>query len=236
MDLRHLDTLILVGGLGTRLQSVLGTGLPKPLAAIKGRPFLAYQLEFLARQGISRVVLATGFLSQVVERSIEDIRPAGMSIELSVEKEPLGTAGAIRHARPMLTSDPVLVLNGDSICSIPILPMLLFHQASKAFITDLLVRMDDTSRYGSVKIDANDQVIHFQEKTDGSPGLINAGVYLLSQACLDRLPDQIPCSLEHDVLSEWTGRGIFGFITRGSFIDIGTPESYAEAERFFAEW
>jgi len=237
MDLKGLDALILVGGLGTRLRSILPPDIPKPLAPIKGHPFLAYLLKFLAQQGIERTVLATGFLSHVMEWALEDIRPSGMKLELSMEIEPLGTGGAIGHARHLLKSDPVLVLNGDSICPVALGPMLLFHREKKALVTDLLTLVKDTGRFGSVQLDSLGRVTHFNEKlSDGSPGLINAGVYLFSKAALDHMPDLVPCSLECDILPQWAGSDVFGFITKTPFLDIGTPESYGQAENFFSRW
>jgi NDP-sugar pyrophosphorylase family protein len=235
--LDKLDVLILVGGLGTRLRSVLRSDVPKPLAPIAGRPFLFYLLQFLARQGVKRVILAIGFLGQLFEVSLKMGMPAGMEIAFSKESEPLGTAGAIRKARPLLTTDPVLVLNGDSICLAALAPMLTSHRQKNAKTSILLVWINDRRSFGSVQIGPNEQIIKFGEKNAaGGPGLINAGIYLLSQRALGELPDKVPCSLEYEVFPRWIGSGLYGVSTEAPFLDIGTPSSYATAEQFFGDW
>lgn len=237
MCLDKLDTLILVGGLGTRLRSVLRPDVPKPLAPVAGRPFLFYVLQFLAGQGVQRVILAIGFLGQVFEESLKMGMPAGMEIAFSEESEPLGTAGAVRQARPLLTTDPVMVLNGDSICLADLAPMLISHRAKNAKTSILLAWVNDRQRFGAVQIGPDGQIIKFGEKTPASgPGLINAGIYLLSQRALDELPDQVPCSLEYEVFPRWIGAGLYGMPAEAPFLDIGTPPSYTAAEQFFKDW
>jgi D-glycero-alpha-D-manno-heptose 1-phosphate guanylyltransferase len=237
MCLDSLATLILVGGLGTRLRSVLPRDVPKPLAPIGGRPFLSYLLQFLARQGVNHVILSTGFLSRVFDQVIKESSPSGIKITFSKESEPLGTAGAIRQARRFLTTDPVLILNGDSICLATISPMVTAHLEKNAKASAMLVWVNDIRRFGAVQLNEAGQISGFGEKiAAGGPGLINAGVYLLSGRALDDLPEKVPCSLEYDVFPRWIGSGFYGFVSRAPFIDIGTPESYAAAEKFFKNW
>jgi D-glycero-alpha-D-manno-heptose 1-phosphate guanylyltransferase len=236
MCLDSLDTLILVGGLGTRLRSVLPHDVPKPLAPIGGRPFLWYLLQFLVDQGINHVVLATGFLSQALEQARHEVIPPGMEIAFSEESEPLGTAGAIRRARGLLATDPVLILNGDSICLAAISPMLSAHRKKNAKASIMLTWISDARRFGTVQLGADGQISSFGEKiAHEGPGLINAGVYLISQRALDDLPDKVPCSLEYDVFPRLIGPEFYGFVSKAPFIDIGTPQSYAAAEEFFRD-
>ncbi len=110
----NVTAAVLAGGLGTRLRGVLAD-CPKVLAPVKGKPFLAYLLEHLAGQGLRDVVLCVGYGSEQVE-AVFGRSYAGLRLAYSCEPAPLGTAGAVRLALPMLESDPVLVMNGDSFC------------------------------------------------------------------------------------------------------------------------
>lgn len=232
-----IDALILVGGLGTRLRGVIPDDVPKPLAEIGGRPFLWYLLRFLAGQGVSRAVLATGYLADAFTRTLREITPPGMTVALCPEDRPLGTAGAIRHAAPLLASPRVLALNGDTFCPCDLRAAAACHRDTGAAVTDVLARVDDVSRYGQVALDGA-RITRFLEKQDSrGGGVVNAGIYLLEQAALAALPARVPCSFERDVLPGWTAQGrVYGCVTDAPFLDIGTPASYAAAEAFLAEW
>jgi NDP-sugar pyrophosphorylase family protein len=223
---------ILVGGLGTRLQSRVHDR-PKVLAEVLGRPFLAYLLDQLASAGVPRVVLCTGHLASMVQDTFgSDFR--GMEVAYSQENAPLGTGGALGLALGQLRSDPVLVLNGDSYCQGDLAGFLDFYEANKASAAVLLTPVQDTRRFGRVTVEG-DAIIQFEEK-GGTPGAgwINAGVYLLSQQLLNEIPPERVVSLEREVFPSWLGRGLYGWRGGGQFIDIGTPDSYAEAASFFA--
>jgi len=227
-----ITAAILVGGLGTRLRPAVADR-PKVLAAVAGRPFLTYLLDQLARAGIRSTVLCTGYRADVVATELGSSYK-GMALIHSRESSPLGTGGALRHARALLQSDPVLVLNGDSYCDADLGFFIDRHRKAEAVASLLLTEMSQTSRYGRVEVNDRETVVGFIEKAQGSgPGWINAGIYVLAQSFLQSLPLGTPLSLEREVFPAWVGRGLNAFRSPGWFIDIGTPESYVEAGRLF---
>ena len=231
--MNKLNAVILAGGTGTRLRSVVADR-PKVLASVAGKPFLAHLLDQLADQGISKVVLCTGYLGNLVEEYFRD-KHREISLVYSREDRPLGTGGAIVNALPLLSSDTVLVLNGDSYCQTDLCASLDYHREKQARATLVLVRVKDGSRYGRVNFAIDGRIEKFCEKS-GSPtaGWINSGVYWFERSELAKLPQQAPLSLERDVLGAWVGRGVYGFTQTGPFLDIGIPEDYARAEHFHA--
>ncbi len=227
-----ITAVILAGGLGTRLQTVV-PDQPKVLAQVQGRPFITYLLDQLADAGSKRVVLSTGYRADQIEEALGHSY-AKMSLLYSKEDQPLGTAGGLRLALPFLQSDPVLVLNGDSICRADLQEMWRWHVSKKAAATIMLAKVPDVQRYGQVQLDDNDSVIRFEEKGSVSgPGWINAGIYLLPVSMIEKIPAEHFVSLERDIFPKWIGQGFSGFVTNGSFLDIGTPESYRAASEFF---
>jgi D-glycero-alpha-D-manno-heptose 1-phosphate guanylyltransferase len=232
LDLSQATAVILVGGLGTRLRTVIADR-PKVLAEIRGRPFLAYLLDQVAAAGVHDVVLCTGYLGAQIQSCFGGSYK-GMRLAYSQEPSPLGTAGALRLTMPLLRSDPVLVMNGDSYCKVDFQPFVTWHFERRANATLLLTEVPDTRRYGRVEVAADGQIQRFEEKGgQRRPGWINAGVYVLSQQILLTIPEHRAVSLERDIFPAQIGRGLYGYQSAGEFLDIGTPESYAEAERFF---
>jgi NDP-sugar pyrophosphorylase family protein len=154
----------------------------------------------------------------------------------SQEDEPLDTGGALRLALPLLKSDPVLVMNGDSYIHADLISYVdwFFQLDRKASL--LLAKVPDRSRYGVVEVKKDESVTVFEEKgmTKGA-GWINAGVYLLKTSLLRSIPSGKAFSLEREFFPSLVGNGLFGYQCKGRFIDIGTPESYIEAEKFFSE-
>ncbi|HEY5312322.1 MAG TPA: nucleotidyltransferase family protein [Pirellulales bacterium] len=231
--LEEVTVAILAGGKGTRLQSVV-SDRPKPLAEVADRPFLAYQLEQLAAAGIRRVVLCTGYLSEQVTKTFGSSY-AGMRLEYSPEPAALGTAGAVRHALSRLTSDPVMVMNGDSYCDADLAAFWQFHCARQAEASVLLTHVDEADRYGQVLLDSEQRVAAFREKAPSQgAGWINAGIYLVARRLLDSIPAGRAVSLEREVFPNWVGGRFYGHRCHARFIDIGTPESYALAASFLA--
>lgn len=225
--------MILAGGLGTRLRPVVGDR-PKVLAEVRGRPFLAYLLDQLVAARVGEVVLCTGYLGAQLESAFGDSY-RNMRLRYSRESSPLGTAGALRLALPLLQSDPVLVMNGDSFCHADLEGFRRWHQAKGAKATLLLAQVSDTRRYGRVHLDTDGRVRRFREKgTTEGPGWINAGIYLLAQEVLGAIAPGRVVSLEREVFPAWIDRGLYAFTSLGPFLDIGTPEAYAAAEQFFS--
>ena len=231
-DLASVTAAILAGGMGTRLRSVVADR-PKVLAEIRGRPFLAYLLDQLAGAGVRTVVLCTGYLGEQVQAMFGDSY-GSLRLVYSQESSPLGTAGALRLALPLFKAETVLVMNGDSFCEANLRAFWAWHCARSADATLLLTRMLDTKRYGRVHVDEDGLVLRFDEKgQNGGPGWINAGIYLLNRRLLLTIPSSGAVSLEREMFPAWIGRGLYGYRSEGRFLDIGTPEAYILAERFF---
>lgn len=225
--------MVLAGGLGTRLRPVLADR-PKCLAPVLGEPFVGRLLDQLVRAGCRRTILCTGHLGEQVERELGTSHD-GMELVYSREAEPLGTAGALANALPLVATDDdaVLVLNGDSYVDVD-LAAFVADARRRDGTTLLAVDVDDTGRFGALELDANGAVRAFAEKrTGGGAGCVNAGIYWLPVRELAAL-DRRPASLERDVLPALVGRGLGALRTEAPFLDIGTPESFAQCEAFFA--
>lgn len=223
-----LDAVVLAGGQGTRLRPVLPDA-PKALAPIAGRPFLDFLLLALRQQGVGRVVLATGYRADAFDQHLDRWRALGLEVALSREQEPLGTGGALRLALDAVQTDPFLVLNGDSHCPFD-LPSL---EPAPAI---WLVPVDDVRPFGAVAVDAQGLVRSFREKSQtAGGGLVNAGIYLLRRADVAAVPPGRALSLERELMPGLVGRGLRGVVGAGPLVDIGTPESYAAADRLFRQ-
>lgn len=231
--LEDATAAILAGGLGTRLRSQIA-GRPKVLALVHGRPYLAYLLEQVASAGVRSVVLLTGYLADQVRSTFGD-NYAGMRLAYSSEPSPLGTAGALRLALPHLSSPTIFLLNGDSYCAAALPAFWEFHQRQAADFSLVLTPVADCSRYGSVHVESDGRVLRFEEKCRaGGAGWINAGICLLHRDLIQEIPAEVPASLERDLCPRWAAeKRCFGFPCQDRFLDIGTPESYAQAEAFF---
>jgi D-glycero-alpha-D-manno-heptose 1-phosphate guanylyltransferase len=228
MDHSITEALILVGGLGTRLKSVI-SDLPKPMADVSGRPFLAYLLDYCHEQNIKRVVLCAGYKHEAISAYFGSSYK-NLELLYSIEDEPLGTGGALQKGLDLLQSPTVLFLNGDSICEVSIAEMGSFYANHKADIVLAVKRMTNFDRYGTVVYEQN-RVIHFEEKKPLKEGFINVGVMLLNAELVKQLAPAPKFSFERDILENYTQTlNIFAFETQDYFIDIGIPEDYALAQ------
>jgi len=231
----RLEAMILVGGKGTRLRSVV-SDRPKPMADVAGRPFVGWLLSSLRSQGIRRIVLCTGYLGELIEEYLGDGRAWDMDLEYSRDPFPLGTGGAVRHALPRMRGRRFLVLNGDSYCRFDLSLLTSVHERRNARATLWLVKAPDCRRYGSVVLDADGKVQSFVEKASASaPGWVNAGVYLIDRDAIEPVANDCPFSLEADVFPALIGKGLYAVAAAGSHLDIGTPESYAAAQEFLGQ-
>lgn len=230
--LHNLTAAILAGGQGTRLRAAVADR-QKVVASVAGRPFLMRLLDQLADAGLRRVVICTGYKAgQVAEMAGNEYR--GMSLRYSPEPGPLGTAGALRLALSLLDSDPVLAMNGDSFCETDLAVFWQTHHERNANSSIVVREVADTSQSGRVSFDKSGAIGSFVEKgVSAGPGWINAGIYLLGRALLEEIPAERPVSLERETFPAWIGRGLYAFPTAGKFLDIGTPESYAAAQKMF---
>lgn len=230
-----LGAVILVGGLGTRLRTVVGDR-PKPMALVNGKPFLEILIAQLSRAGIRNVVLCVGYRADFIEAHFGNGSNHGMRIQYAREEQLLGTAGAVRNALDMVTSDPFFILNGDSYCTVDFSQLLAHHRARHAAATIVAVQTTDSSRYGTLRLREDGVIEGFLEKTPApGPGWINAGVYLMQQAVLRSLPAGKPWSMERDVFPALVEQdSLHSIKTAGTFIDIGIPSELERAQVLFA--
>ena len=222
-----IEAIVLAGGFGTRLREAV-SDVPKPMAPINGRPFLAYLLENLAKNGIQKVILAVGYkYEKIIEYFGNSFNE--MSLVYSIEAFPLGTGGAVKRALELTTQDHVYVLNGDTFFEFDI-RSLETHWSSVKSSVIVGAQVEDTSRYGNILVDSNSKKIYgFAEKGESGPGLINAGCYLISVEEFKNSNFQDNFSIEFDYFPQAIKMyDIYCIETSKYFIDIGTPTSYKE--------
>lgn len=221
------EAIVLAGGLGTRLRSVV-SDVPKPLAPVSGRPFLAYLLDALAAQGFARVILATGYRGEQVEAALGG-RWQDMQLVYSCEPQPLGTGGAIALAMQHVRGAACFVLNGDTHLQLDYADFDARTRQAGQPLGMALASVADTARYGAVEVDG-ERVVGFAEKGRSGPGYINAGVYRIERALLAGQPAGRTFSFETEVLRPSVERGaVSAYVHTRGFIDIGVPEDYARA-------
>jgi len=226
-----IPAVLLVGGMGTRLRSVL-PDTPKPLASVGQKSFLELLIRQLRCQGIRRVIMCTGYLADQIEHEFGDGRALDVEIQYSKEPRPLGTAGAVKFAQQYLDSvSDFVVMNGDSFLEIDFQRLIRFHRCHGDIASIAVLRVQNAARYGTVQLGSSGQVTGFLEKTGAdAPGLINGGVYIFNRAIFSHIPDR-PGSLEKDIFPRLVERGVNALEHDGMFIDIGTPEDYTRAQQ-----
>jgi len=216
--------VILAGGLGKRLRPVV-SDLPKPMAIVDGRPFLEYLIMQFSYWGIKEVVISVGYRAEQIKSYFGDGDRWGIKIRYSQESSPLGTGGGLKRASQMVETPLILATNGDSIVEIDFQQLLNRHHSCDCVLTMVLVEVEDTARYGRVLLDEHNHVVGFNEKGIPGVGLINAGMYLFESSLINSFLKDI-FSFEKDFLPECLHKIINGYVSKGYFIDIGTPEDY----------
>ena len=229
-----IEVIILCGGLGKRLRPVV-QDVPKPMAPIKGKPFLAFVLDFLALYAVKKVVLSVGYKANMIQSYFKSSYK-GMLIEYAIEQEPLGTGGAIKNALSYCQHSTVVVMNGDTYFPLDLQALLMTHEQLKSDITLSLKPMCDFDRYGSVEL-KGEYVSNFKEKSFCKQGLINGGVYALERGILDAYKDFVSFSFEQDFLERSCQKVIMGaYIDDSDFIDIGLPKDYKLAQKILLDF
>ncbi|EKC4925251.1 nucleotidyltransferase family protein, partial [Campylobacter coli] len=216
-----MQAIVLAGGLGTRLRSVV-QDLPKPMAPINGKPFLAFVLEYLKKQGITEIILSVSYKYELIQEYFKD-EFHGMKIHYNIEKELLGTGGAIKDALKFVKNE-VYVLNGDTFFDIDLKKPVL--NSSKICIA--LKQMQNFDRYGTVNVDEQGIVTSFEEKVFKKQGLINGGVYLLKKDIFNNFSLERKFSFEEFLQENYKTLKIQTQIFDDYFIDIGVPKDYKE--------
>jgi mannose-1-phosphate guanylyltransferase len=221
--------VILVGGQGTRLRPLTST-VPKPVVRLVDRPFISFMLEWLHGHGIDDVIMSCGFLAESVRSVLGDGSNLGIRLRFVEELEPLGTAGALKLAEPML-DERFLMLNGDVLTDIDLSAQIAQHLDSGARATLSLVPVEDPSAYGVVVLEEDRSVRDFVEKPSPEKidsNLISAGAYVLEREILELIPPARKVSIEREVWPRLIGNGLYGFPSESYWLDIGTPERYLQ--------
>ena len=230
--------ILLVGGFGTRLKPLTSES-PKPMLPVAGLPVTEHQILAAKKAGIHTLVLATSYLSEVFTPYFGDGSKWGMKILYAVEKEPLGTGGAIRNAAQMLDlehlgDEPIVVFNGDVLSRHSIADQITFHQAHSADATLHLIEVEDARAFGCVPTDDEGRVTAFLEKMDNPvTNSINAGCYVFQPSVLNRIPLGDVVSIERETFPALvaSGRPVFGYKEQAYWLDVGTPAALFKGSR-----
>lgn len=223
-----LTAIVLAGGLGTRLRSMVND-LPKCMADVAGKPFLSYVIDHLRSNGVQHFIFSLGYMHEVISYFINK-NYSGIS-EFSIEEEPLGTGGAIHKAAKLVKGKTAVVVNGDTLYRVDLGRIIPFHTMCGADCTLALKPMENIDRYGVVELNNDYSIRDFREKQYYASGLINGGVYFLNTAKFlhEELPEKF--SFEKDYLEKfYANRRMYGVIQDKYFIDIGIPEDYQRAQ------
>ncbi len=230
-----MQAVLLAGGLGTRLRSVV-SDRPKPMALVDGKPFLYYLVEQLKKNGVTDMIFAVGYKGSMIEEYFGDGGDFGIRVLYSYEEEQLGTAGAIKNAMQYIDDEYFYVLNADTFYSIEYDSLVTLQKNSGAKMCLVLRRVEDRTRYGIVTVEGS-RITGFNEKSDEEgEGLINGGVYLMNKSLLEEIPDG-KCSLENEMIPMWLSKGycLSAYVNDGYFIDIGIPEDYFRFQKYIED-
>jgi len=226
--------ILLVGGFGTRLKP-LTDEMPKPMLPIAGIPVTEHQILAAKKAGITTVVLATSYLSEIFTPYFGDGSKWGMKLLYAVEKEPLGTGGAIRNAAELLEGDEnVVIFNGDVLSHHDIAAQVKFHEAKNADVTLHLISVEDARAFGCVPTEADGQVTAFLEKMDNPlTNSINAGCYVFNRSVINQIPLGKVVSVERETFPALvsSGRPVFGYKEQAYWLDVGTPAALFKGSR-----
>jgi mannose-1-phosphate guanylyltransferase len=223
--LHDVEAVVLVGGKGTRLRP-LTLSAPKPMLPTAGVPFLAHLLSRIRSAGVRRVILGTSYLAETFAEHFGDGAALGLEISYVVEDEPLGTGGGIRNVAKYLTTDDVLVFNGDVLAGTDLNAVVDTHRRTSADVTLHLVRVSDPRAYGCVPTDETGGVLAFLEKTNDPPtDQINAGCYVFKRSVIESIPEGRPVSVERETFPGLleAGARVSGHVDNAYWRDMGTP-------------
>lgn len=203
------------------------------MLTVAGIPVTEHQLMMAKKAGITQIVLATSYLSEVFTPYFGDGSKWGMRIKYAVEKEPLGTGGAIRNAAQLLdTQESVVILNGDVLSSHDLAEQIRQHEAHDADVTLHLTQVEDARAFGCVPTDADGRVTAFLEKMDNPvTNQINAGCYVFNPRVINTIPLDTVVSVERETFPQLVSYGakIYGYLENAYWLDIGTPKALLKA-------
>lgn len=226
-NFENTDVVILCGGKGERLQSVV-SDRPKVLADINGKPFLEILIDNLKRFGFKRFILSVGYKKEAIIDYFKDKE----DIVFSEEETALGTGGGLKKAKGLVKSSPFMAMNGDCFCDLEFDKLLEFHKQKNALLSIALVKTLEPRDYGTVALGLEDEIKSFREKISGSQtSLVNAGIYMMNKEIFSLMPAEKAFSLEYDLFPKLENS--FGYVSNSKIYDIGTPVRYNKAKEVF---
>jgi mannose-1-phosphate guanylyltransferase len=234
MEYQVKSAILLVGGMGTRMQPLTYT-TPKPMLKVVGIPFTEHQIVKAREAGITEIVLATSFMAEIFEPYFGNGEKFGIKISYAVEETALGTGGAIRNAASKLEGDgPVVIFNGDVLSSHDLVEQMKFHDENKADATLYLTEVPDARAFGVVELDSEKRILSFNEKMENPPtNMINAGCYIFNREVINSIPEETVVSVERETFPQLLARAgrLFGFVDQNYWLDIGNPGALLTATR-----
>lgn len=229
-----MECIVLAGGLGTRLQGVIGA-IPKCMAPVAGQPFLFHVFQYLSQQNCKRVILSLGFKHEYVLSWLNEYQWPFV-VDYVIESVPLGTGGGISLALTKVHEEQVVILNGDTMFRVDLPAMMHFHKQKGALLTLALKPLENFERYGVVCTDTQGLVLSFEEKKHYQEGTINGGVYVINRKVFQQKERPEKYSFEQDFLEVAIAEQcLYGYVSNEYFIDIGVPKDYSQAQIDFAQ-
>lgn len=228
-----MKAIIIAGGFGTRLRP-LTYNTPKAIMPVANVPFLLHQIELIKKYGIKEVIINLHYLSDSIKKALRGVK--GVKLYYSIEKKPLGTAGAVKNAEEFFDDEPMVVFNGDILTDLNLRELINFHKAKKAKATLTLARVEDPTTYGLVLMAKDKRIKEFIEKPNWervTTNTINAGIYVLDPKIFREVPFRTEYSFERQLFPKLLqeGKRLYGYETAAYWLDIGNPVKYMEAHR-----
>jgi len=229
-----MKAVILAGGKSTRLYP-LTYSMPKPMVPILNRPFLEHMIGWLRTHGVRDIVLTTYYLPDAIRDHFKFGASHGVNIEYVLEKEPLGTGGAIKNCEALL-GGRFFVFNGDILTGLDLRDMERGHERSGALASISLTWVEDPTAYGVIETDESGRILRFREKPkphEVTSHYINAGTYIFEPEVLAQMPAGVRFSIEKEFYPQALERGVpmYGHRDSAYWVDIGTAEKYIQAHR-----
>lgn len=228
-----MKAIILAAGFGTRLRP-LTNNTPKPLLPVGDRPLIQYNLMLLKKYGITEVAINLHYHADKIRDALKDGREMGMQILYSEEPEILGTGGGIKKVSRFLSDGAFLAINGDILVDINLDKLVEFHRLKKAVATMVLREDPDVETYGKIELDSKSRIRRFlgQPAWQGeklTPYMFT-GVHILEPQILEYIPARgfSPVTDAYLAMLKKDER-LFGYLMKGYWRDLGTPESYQQA-------
>ncbi len=226
-----MKTVILAGGLGTRLRPYT-LFLPKPMLPLADKPVLQYTIEWLRSHGLKDIMVSVSYLRRSIEDYFQGGEEFGVRMTYVRAGNPLGTAGQLKEVESYINSRFVCIY-GDSVYNFDLTNALAFHRRKRALATMILKQYKTSLRYGFIDIDSSGAVKSWREKPEFA-GLINIGCYIMEPKFLQYIPVKKMYGMDIAFANALKAKErVYGYVTEGEFIDIGDMESYEEANRLF---